>query len=459
MAQFLFFTSIVHLITVVLQKNKLSGENKQMKRARWQNKLCEKTSCFSQIKENYRVVLGMAATEPKYFLNEVHHHINDFKNVKIYCANPMATYPCMENEYDPELLSFEIMFLSSKLGFGDLKPHLQYVPQHLSHWAKNIMSLGPVDLFWGTCSEPDDRGFVSLGLGNCYESEIINHAKNVILEINPHMPKTLGGALIPTEWVDHFFYNENPLSTIERAPITAIDERIGEYIADLIPDGATLQFGIGGTPNALSKSLLGKKDLGIHTEMINDSMMELFNRGVITGKSKTLWPGKMVGSFIMGSQELYDFANENYAIELHPSSVVNDPYRMGRNYKMHSVNSAIEVDITGQVCSESIGHRELSGIGGATDTHTGAQRSQGGRGIVAIHSTVANGKTSKIVSELKAGAKVSISRNDIDTVVTEYGVAQLKGRSVTERAKALIQIAAPQFREQLYHDAVKNGYI
>ncbi len=201
-----------------------------------------------------------------------------------------------------------------------------------------------------------------------------------------------------------------------------------------------------------------KKDLGIHTEMVNDAMMDLYLKGVVTGACKTRWPGKIIASFVYGSEELYRFIDGNPTIELHPSSVVNDPWRIGLNHRQVSINTAVEVDLTGQVCSESVGHRELSGVGGASETHIGAQRSPGGRGIIALHSLTNRGE-SKIVFELKPGAKVSISRNDIDTVVTEYGVARLKGRSVAERVRAMAAIAHPDFRDDLLALARKEQYL
>jgi acyl-CoA hydrolase len=193
--------------------------------------------------------------------------------------------------------------------------------------------------------------------------------------------------------------------------------------------------------------------------MINDTIMDLYKSGVLTGRHKTIWPGRITGSFALGSQELYDFIDHNPIVLLHPSSVVNDPYRFGRNFKMVSINTAVEVDITGQVCSESIGHRLLSGVGGAADTHIGAQRSQGGRGIIAIRSTTSDESTSKITFQLQPGAKVSISRNDVDTVITEYGIAELKGRPIGQRVSRLIDIAHPKFRESLLQQAQEVKYL
>lgn len=336
---------------------------------------------------------------------------------------------------------------------------MHYVPQHLSRWANNILRRNEIDVFWGTCSPPSEKGFVSLGVNACYEPEILRKAKKVILEINPNMPVVYGDTFVACEDVDLFLANERSLPILQSEEADSIDRIIAEYISELVPDGATIQLGIGGIPNAVGECLTHKKNLGIHTELFTESMKTLYEHGVVNGSCKTLWPRKMVATFVYGSESLYRFVGENPSVELHPASIINDPNRICRNHKMISINTAVEIDITGQVCSESVGHRELSGVGGAADTHTGAQRSDGGRGVIAIRSMTSDGKNSKICFELKPGAKVSISRNDIDTVVSEYGVAELIGQSVADRAKSLIAIAHPSVRDQLYFDAQRAGYI
>jgi acyl-CoA hydrolase len=281
-----------------------------------------------------------------------------------------------------------------------------------------------------------------------------------VLEVNDNVPVTHGATRIPATWVTHFIKNDAPLPTVDRPLASPEEEKIAAYIAELVPHEATLQLGIGGIPNALGRALAGHKNLGVHTEMINDTLMDLYRSGAITGRAKTLWPGKIVGSFAYGTAELYRFLDHNPVIELQPSAIVNDPIIIGQNSKMISVNTAVEVDLTGQVASESIGHLELSGVGGAQETHIGAQRSPGGRGIIAIRSRCEGSKPGpKIVFELKPGAKVSVSRNDVDTVVTEYGVASLAGLSVSRRVKTLISLAHPEDRELLMQQAIKHGYI
>jgi acyl-CoA hydrolase len=242
-------------------------------------------------------------------------------------------------------------------------------------------------------------------------------------------------------------------------PPTEAEEAIGGYIADLIEDGSTLQLGIGGIPNAITPFIMNRKDLGIHTEMFTDGMVDLYNAGVITNRRKTQWKGKMVGAFALGTKKLYDFVHNNLGVEFQQGRVTNDPYIIGRNYRMISINTALQVDVMGQVCSQSIGHRHFSGTGGQLDTHRGAQLSPGGRGIIALRSTARNNEISTIVPILSAGAEVTVPSQDIDTVVTEYGIADLKGLSVRDRAKSLIRIAHPDFREQLKDEVVRLGIV
>jgi len=259
--------------------------------------------------------------------------------------------------------------------------------------------------------------------------------------------------------VDYVVENTCPLVELPPAPSTPEEEAIGGYIADLIEDGATIQLGIGGIPNAITRYLMNRRDLGVHTEMFTDGMVDLFEAGVITGNRKTLWKGKMVGAFALGTQKLYNFIHNNVGVEFQQGKVTNDPYIIGQNYKMVSVNTALQVDIIGQVCSQSLGVRHFSGTGGQLDTHRGAQRSPGGRGIIALRSTARNGTVSTIVPILEPGAEVTVPSQDVDTIVTEFGVAELRGRCVRDRAEALIRIAHPNFRDYLREEVERLGIV
>jgi acyl-CoA hydrolase len=414
---------------------------------------------LSLIKSGSRVVAAMAAAEPRGLLERIGQHCLSLSGVTLYCANPAVDYPCFLNKDLVGRLEIQVMFLNDKVRKLQGQGLVHYVPQHLSQWARNLTRDAEVDIFWGSCTLPDARGFVSIGTGCCYESEMIRKAKTVILEVNPYMPVTSGATHVPTTCVNHFIEYAHPLPTITRPSMASEDHTIAGYVADLVQDGSTIQLGIGGIPNAIGLALNQKNDLGVHTEMINDTMMDLYLEGVITGRKKTLWPGKIVGAFAYGTRELYEFLADNPVIELQPASVVNDPYRISRNYRMVSINSAVEVDITGQVCSESVGHTELSGVGGAWETHIGAQRAHDGRGIIAMRSTTPDGKRSKIAFELLPGAKVSVSRNDVDTIVTEYGVARLLGKSAAARVEAMVEVAHPDFRVELREKARAARYI
>lgn len=424
---------------------------------------------FNVIRSGMNIVTAMAAAEPFHFWSG----LGDFmmrsrdgnpserlQGVKVFCANPSQPWPAIADDSMRDYIEIIVMFMTRAVRSLQGRGFVHYMPQHLSQWSRHLLARsGGVDVFWGTCSAPDKRGFVSLGTSNCYESEILRAAKYVVLEVNPNMPATFGATEVSLDEVDMFIKADRILPELTPGTFGAIEEKIASHIIELIPDGATLQLGIGAIPNAVGKQLRVKKDIGIHTEMINDAMMDLYLLGVITGRKKSIWPRKIVGAFAYGTAALYEFIRENPLVEIHPAAVVNDPYRIGRNHHMISLNTAVEIDITGQVCSESLGHSELSGVGGAAETHIGAQRSQGGRGIIAISSTAKKNSLSKIVTALRPGAKVSISRNDIDTVVSEYGVAVLRGKTVPERIREMVKIAHPDFRDELFSEAKKLAYI
>jgi acyl-CoA hydrolase len=314
---------------------------------------------------------------------------------------------------------------------------------------------------------PDEHGYISLSCSNTYESKMIEKADVVILEINPKYPRTFGDVEIHYRDIDYFMEADYDVPAIPYVESNGKDEKIGAYIAEHINDGDTLQLGIGGIPNAVAKGLLGKKDLGIHTEMMTSGMVDLIEAGVINGKKKTLHKGKHVATFALGNKKLYDFINNNPSVMILNGKYVNDPAIIGLNDNMVSINTALEVDLTGQVCSESIGHIQFSGTGGQADTAIGAQNAKNGRSFIALYSTamVRNPETgikeevSKIVPFLKPGAIVSLSRNDVDMVVTEYGIAHLRGTNVRERILRLIDIAHPSFREQLLKDAYGLGLL
>jgi acyl-CoA hydrolase len=269
------------------------------------------------------------------------------------------------------------------------------------------------------------------------------------------MPRTRGDSLIHISEVDYIVESNSPIPELPIPPLTEEDRLIGSCIAELVEDGSTIQLGIGGMPNAVAQALMSKKNIGVHTEMITDGMVDLVEAGVINGFEKTIHPGKLIGSFAAGTRRLYDFLHENPMVEMYPVSYVNDPYVIGQNSKMVSINASLEVDLFGQCASESIGPVQYSATGGQSDFARGCLRSPGGKGFIALKSTAKKGTLSKIVPLLKQGSLVSCSRNDVDHIVTEYGVAKLRGKTARERALEIIAVAHPDFRQELREAARK----
>lgn len=324
-----------------------------------------------------------------------------------------------------------------------------YIPIFLSEIPELLRTQLRPDVALLHTSPPDEHGFLSLGVECISTKAAVESAKIVIAQVNERMPRTLGDTFVHISSVHRVVEVEEPLPTLESGEPDEVSQKIAAHIAELIEDGATLQLGIGAIPDAVLRLLRHHRDLGIHTEMVSDGVMELMERGVITGRCKTLHKGKVVTTFILGSQALYEYVADNPAFEVHPVDHTNDPFVIAQNEKMVAINSAIEVDLSGQVCADSIGYQIYSGIGGQVDFIRGAARSRGGKPIIALPSTAKGGTISRIVPYLKEGAGVVTTRGDVHYVVTEYGVAYLHGRNLRERAEALIRIAHPRFREEL----------
>jgi acetyl-CoA hydrolase len=325
-----------------------------------------------------------------------------------------------------------------------------YIPVFLSEVPRLFRSgrLQP-DVALIHVSPPDEHGFCSFGVGVECTKAAAEAAKVVIAQVNPAMPRVLGDNFIHLRKITHFVEAHDPLPELPRVRMSTGFEDIGRNVASLIEDGATLQLGIGGIPDAVLHFLQDRKHLGVHTEMFSDGMVELIEQGVVTNERKTLHPGKIVASFVLGSRSLFDFVHNNPIVEFHPSDYVNDPFIIAQNDNMVAVNSAISVDLTGQVCSDSIGDTVYSGFGGQVDFIRGAARAKNGRAIIALQSTAKDGQVSRITSVLDEAAGVVTSRADVRYVVTEFGAADLFGRTLRERAHALIGIAHPRFRDEL----------
>jgi len=351
-------------------------------------------------------------------------------------------------------------FIGSNVRDAVASGHADYTPVFLSEIPALFRSRRlPLDVALISVTPPDAHGYCSLGVSVDVVSSAVDAANVLVAEVNPTMPRTHGAGFLHVNDIDFFVPATAPILELPVPEADPISARIGRFCADLVPDGATLQLGIGAIPNATLADLGGKKDLGLHSEMISDGVIDLIERGVITGRRKTTHPGKAVTSFCMGSRRLYDFVHDNPFFEFLPTEYVNDPVVIARNDRMISINSALQVDLTGQVCADSIGTKFYSGIGGQVDFIRGAARSHEGRSILALPSTAKNGTISRIVPVLSEGAGVVTTRGDVQTVVTEFGVAELKGRTVRERALALVSIAHPDFRGELLAAAKERHFV
>ena len=311
----------------------------------------------------------------------------------------------------------------------------------------------PLDVAMVMVSPPDEHGFMSFGVETLATRTACANAKKVVVQVNELMPRVLGDSFIHVNRVDAIVEATEKLPELEPKPASEVEKKIGAYIREMLHDGATLQMGIGGVPDAVYEMADGLKDLGIHTEMLSDGAMRAIERGIVTGQKKTLHQGKVVITFALGTRTLYEYLDNNPLIEAHPVEYVNDPFVVSQNENMIAINSAIEVDLTGQVCSDSIGSRIYSGFGGQVDFIRGAAHSKGGKPIIAIPSTAKKGSRTRIVTFLQQGAGVVTTRADVHYVVTEHGVAHLFGRNLRERVEALIEVADPKFRDELIRGA------
>jgi acyl-CoA hydrolase len=335
-----------------------------------------------------------------------------------------------------------------------------YVPIFL-HQIPDLFYSGEmsVDVAMLHLSPPDEHGFMSYGVEVLASKAAAETAKTVIAQVNEKMPRVLGDSFIHISKVHKVVEISEDLPQLEKKPFSEVERKIGHLIADMIDDGSTLQLGIGGIPDAVLFALKGRKDLGIHTEMVSDGVMEAIEEGIITGAKKTFHPNKIILTFLLGSEKLYEFADNNPVFEAHPTDYTNHPFNISRNDNMVAINSAIEVDITGQICSDSIGIYIYSGFGGQVDFIRGAAHSNGGKPIIALPSTARSGEVSRIVPFLKKGAGVVTTRADVTYVVTEYGVAYLHGKNLPERTKSLIDIAHPKFRPDLTKEAKERNLL
>ena len=427
----------------------------------YKHKLISLEEAASKIQSGQTVGIAIAASEPVGLLAELANRAEQLADVTTWTCLPMRPYDIfLKPEMDGHIFNENWFY-----GAPDRKVHpegrVSYTPNNLHRAITDKLKStnGHLDVMLGTCTPPNAEGFVSLSLGVVVEREAMAAADLVILEVNENLPWVEGDTVIDINEVDYFVEHNSPLVEVPADVPSDLEEQIGRHVASLIEDGATLQLGIGGIPSAIAGFMHDRKDLGIHSELLVDGVYKLIEMGVVNNSRKTLHRGKSIATFALGSQPLYDYMHHNPAVALMRGSYVNNPYTIAQNYRMISVNTAIQVDVMGQVCSQSIGTRHFSGTGGQLDTHRGAQMSEGGRGIIALRSTAKNGAISTIVPTLAPGSGVTVPSQEVDTIVTEFGVAELRGKSVKKRMEALINIAHPDFRDSIREESHRLGIV
>lgn len=430
----------------------------------YKSKLCSVEEAVKVIKSGNRVYVHPGCAVPEVLVDAMcarYKQLEDVEVIHLLTVGDCAySHPEMEGHFRHNAL-----FIGKNVRKAVNDGRADFTPIFLSEvchlFTKNYL---PLDVTLIQVSPPDKHGFCSFGVGVDCSKCAAELGKVVIAQVNQQMPRTLGDSFIHVDKIRHFVEVNVPLKELpqvsnEITPKEAnVFQRIGKNIADLIEDGSTLQLGIGAIPDAVLRYLHDKNDLGLHTEMFSDGVVKLVEEGVITNERKSLHVGKIVASFVLGTRPLFDFIDNDPVIEFHPSIYVNDPYVIAKNDKMVAINSAIEIDLTGQVCADSIGTDFFSGFGGQLDFIRGASRSRRGKPIIALPSTAKNGQLSRIVPMLSPGAGVTTTRGDVHYVVTEFGVANLFGKTVRQRAQELIEIAHPDFRSELETQAVARKF-
>ncbi|MGV1098666.1 GNAT family N-acetyltransferase [Thiovibrio sp. JS02] len=426
---------------------------------KYQDMLATPAQAAARIKPGQRVFIGTACAEPVLLVNALTERAGELADVEIIQLLTKGDAPYASSKL-ADCFSVNSFFIGS-----NIREHIQqglgnYTPILLSD-IPTLFSSGqlPIDVALIQVTQPDARGKVSLGVSVDIVKSAAENASLVIAQVNPLMPKTLGDSFLDIYDLDLLVPAEAQILERETQPVSEDTRRIGQHIAALIEDGSTIEFGIGRIPHALVEFLTEKKDLGIHTEMLTDSIIDLVESGAVTGNRKSTDKGRIVASFCMGTQRLYDYIDNNPLFCFRPTEYVNDSYIIGKQHKMVAINMALEIDLTGQVCADSLGSLFYSGIGGQVDFNRGASRSTAGKAIIAMESTARAGTVSRIVTCLTPGAGVVTTRGEVHYVATEYGVAYLHGKSVQERSLALISIAHPKFREKLFREALEAKYL
>ena len=423
----------------------------------YRQKLCSPQEAASVVESGNFLCLPLNAGEPTLFVRALAARKHELEGVVVNQQHHVC--PDYFTEDSVPHIRVQSWFTSQVSRAAVQKGWADFVPNNFHEVPKLLREHWPIDVVATLVSPMDEHGFFTCSLSVGYTMEAVRRARKVVVEVNPVAPRTHGNCHIHISDVDCVI--ESDAAIVEHAPavVTPVEQAIGAHLAEQIEDGSTIQLGFGGIPNAVSTALLTKKDLGIHTELITEGMADLMLSGAVNGSRKTLHHGKTVATFALGTKRLYSFMNDNPMIEMHPVDYVNDPSVIGKNDKMVSINATIEVDLLGQCCSESLGHLQWSGSGGQADFVRGANISRGGKSFITTASTAKHGTISCIVPTLTPGAAVTTSKNDVDHVVTEYGVAKLRGKTARQRALNLIAIAHPDFRAELTEAARKMNRI
>jgi acetyl-CoA hydrolase len=430
----------------------------------YQSRVITAEEAVRHIQSGNRIFLTGNCSVPQKVLGALVDYAPNLHDVEICQALSIGPADYVKPEMQGHL-RVNTMFVSANVRQAVHEGRADFTPVLLSEFTLLFKNKHlPIDVALIHVSPPDEHGFCSLGIEVGLTKSPAESARIIIAEVNQQMPRTLGDSFIHLSRLNYIVpvdYELPELLMTEGGPDETID-KIAQHIAELIPDGATMQMGIGAIPDAVLNYLKDKKDLGIHTELFSDGVIELVETGVLTGAQKSIHPGKMIAGFIIGSRRLYKWVDDNPLIELHPTEYVNDPFVIAQNTKQVAINSALEIDLTGQVCADSIGPKIYSGVGGQLDFIYGASRSKGGVPIIALPSTTTlrDGRViSRIVAMLNRGAGVVTTRNHVHYVVTEYGVADLYAKSIRRRAQQLIAIAHPDFRDELTRQAKELNYI
>ena len=422
----------------------------------YRSRITTADEALAVVRSGQRVYIHNGCAEPVELVNALTRRGPELRNVEVIHMATMgiADYSLPEHEGH---FRTNALFIAANVRQAVQEGRADYTPVFLGE-IEGLFRSGavPIDVALLQCTPPDPYGYMSFGPSVDVTVTVAQCAHHVIVEINDQMPRALGDAFLHVSRVNAFIETSHPLVEYPNHEATDLHRAIARKIAALIPDGATIQTGIGGIPEATLALLGDHKDLGVHSEMVPDGVIELIQAGVINGERKTLHPQKVIAAFVLGTKPLFDFIDNNPIFEFHPTAYCNDPFTIAQNDRMVAINSAIEVDLTGQVCSDSMGHAPYSGIGGQVDFLRGAARSKGGLPIIALPSTAKNGTVSRIVTELQPGAGVVTSRGDVHYVITEHGVAYLHGKTLRQRVEALIRIADPKFRAEL-EDFARRG--